>query len=158
METIEVIMWTTAGMIVAGIILGGAYQFMSSYFYNSDVHHSLLESKKLMDAIDNSCVGSIGNSATLEVSYPLIAEKLYVTGDFEGKGNMLCMVISGEKETCEKTRYCTVSMDSVEFLKKSDIHYFLSRVNGKERSAKLLFNVKKTGNNEANVSWSFTYQ
>jgi len=121
MESVEIWMWVIAGLLFTGILLAGAYKFMSNYTRNADVKTAQESFAKMTTMADRVCAGGISASEEREIIFPYIVKNISMSGTGEFSDE-ICMTLGDEKPSCYIFDYCNASLTpkSIDLTQKTD--------------------------------------
>ncbi|MBI4439200.1 hypothetical protein HY640_04670 [Candidatus Woesearchaeota archaeon] len=158
MESVEVWMWVIAGVMIAGLILVGSYQFLSKYFYNADFESSRSELDRLVLSLNHVCSSGLGSKESLRLKLSDKVSRVFVRNSegVEGSGRFVCMGF-GSEGYCSEVRVCEASMRGIELEQKSSVLDFVYRTFGSRKSADFDFAIKKSELRKLSLEWQRAY-
>ncbi len=159
METVEIWMWTIAGLIITSFILATAFSLVGKHIRSENILSCDRQFSKLYNTLQISCVGGEGSSQTENAIFPNIMETVYVKDSHNklGRGNLICYKVRGEKTKCEKVEACNLTMEPLNFHFNNGLFSSLSRIFGRGDTYNVKFVISKINFTDIYINWTRTY-
>ncbi|MBN1386328.1 hypothetical protein JW968_05140 [Candidatus Woesearchaeota archaeon] len=159
MESVEVWMWTIAGLVIGIIVLTSAYVLLSKYTHNVEVN-AVVENFQLVKAsAENVCRGGRNAMETKVYTFPYIVNNITTKNSSNqvGEGRTFCITIKDEGEICEEFSLCNATMPVLDLTRKDSLFYLIQKAVGRGKKATVEFKVQKVGIQDVDIAWKHVY-
>ncbi|MEM3370520.1 MAG: hypothetical protein QW471_02390 [Candidatus Woesearchaeota archaeon] len=159
MESVEIWMWIVAGLLLGGLLFGGAYTFFSRYLAQQEKNQAFENFEDLELSVSRVCLGGSYDKISKNYILPFSVEKLYVADEdgSEGSGNQLCLKLKEEDAHCLSIKLCSASMQAIDLSERTGLFYLIQKALGKKMVANIRFTIYKMGPRDVVINWTREY-
>ena len=156
MESVEVWMWTIAGLIFAGILITGSFKFLTYYTHNMDVKQAQESFNKLTQMTERVCGAGLGSAEAREIILPYVIANLSTTAREGVYADRICMTLQDEKPSCYDFTYCNATMKPIDLTSSTSFFKLLQKAVSGPQVGAFKVRVEKTDYRNITISWTQT--